>query len=179
MSTAISINVGSKNPVKVNAVNAVFSALFPEYEVQCVGFNVDSKVSEQPMTQTETRQGALNRVTALRNSTQADYYVAIEGGVDEFVDGPATFAYLVIHDGNQQSVGRSGQLPLPTAIYQRLVKGEELGPVMDDVFGTSNVKQKGGAIGLLTNNALSRQAVYQQGLIMAMAPFLLNSHYER
>ena len=35
-----------------------------------------------------------------------------------------------------------------------------------------NIKQKGGAIALLTQNKLSRSSVYHQALILAMIPFL-------
>jgi non-canonical (house-cleaning) NTP pyrophosphatase len=43
---------------------------------------------------------------------------------------------------------------------------------MDELFGTQNIKQAGGAIGLLTQHKLSRSSVYQQALILALIPFL-------
>jgi len=43
---------------------------------------------------------------------------------------------------------------------------------MDQHFGTQNIKQAGGAIGLLTQNRLSRSGVYQQALTLALIPFL-------
>jgi non-canonical (house-cleaning) NTP pyrophosphatase len=43
---------------------------------------------------------------------------------------------------------------------------------MDELFGTQNIKQAGGAIGLLTQNRLSRSGVYQQALTLALIPLL-------
>ena len=168
----LTIVVGSTNPVKVAAVSGAFTALFPDYQLDCQGMSVASGVAAQPMSEADTRLGALNRVEACKVARKADYYVAAEGGVDCFVDGPATFAYVVISDGQQRSVGRSANLPIPQPVWQALQQGEELGPVMDRLFGETNIKHKGGAIGLLTNGRETRQSAYHQALVLAMAPFL-------
>jgi inosine/xanthosine triphosphatase len=166
--------VGSLNPVKINAALETLSDTLDEaFEVE--GISVPSGVSDQPMTEEETRAGAINRVKnllALHDSLEGDaWYVAIEGGVDVFEDGPATFAYVVIYHQGHWSVGRSANLPLPVSVYQALQRGQELGDVMDALFGTQNVKQKGGAIGLLTHNHATRQSVYNVALTLAMAKF--------
>jgi inosine/xanthosine triphosphatase len=124
------------------------------------------------MTTEETKLGAINRVQYCQQHTQADFYVAIEGGVDQFEYGPATFAFVAIADQKNMSIGRSCHLPLPPVIYQALKSGEELGHVMDRLFNTDNVKQKQGAIGLLTNGLATRESVYRQAIILAMAPFI-------
>ena len=166
--------VGSLNPVKVNAAhNTLTKVLEQDFEVQ--GIAVPSGVADQPMSEEETRQGAVNRIEAMRalhNGEQPDaWYVAIEGGVDVFEDGPATFAYVVIYHCGRMSVGRSANLPLPISVFQALQRGDELGTVMDALFNTTNVKQKGGAIGLLTHNHANRQSVYEVALTLAMAKF--------
>ena len=166
--------VGSQNPVKVNAALETLSDTLDEaFEVE--GISVPSGVSDQPMTEEETREGAINRVKALLSlhggGENEAWYVAIEGGVDVFEDGPATFAYVVIYHEGHWSVGRSANLPLPVSVYQALQRGEELGDVMDALFDTHNIKQKGGAIGLLTNHLATRQSVYELAIILTMAKF--------
>lgn len=164
--------VGSKNPVKVNASRiALQQVLAGEGELAVIGVDAPSLVADQPMTEAETRNGAVNRVKACMASNQADWYIAIEGGVDKFTDGPATFAYVAICNGEHWSIGRSTNLPLPGAVYDALTAGEELGDVMDRLFNTDNIKQKGGAIGLLTNHLATRQSVYELAIILAMARF--------
>ncbi|MFT5838311.1 MAG: inosine/xanthosine triphosphatase [Flavobacteriales bacterium] len=168
----IKIVVGSKNPVKINAAKAAICDILSLTEVQCVGIDAPSQVADQPMTVDETQLGAVNRIKYCQQHTQADFYVAIEGGVDQFEYGPATFAYVAITDQNNMAIGRSCNLPLPPVIYHALENGEELGDVMDRFFDTDNVKQKQGAIGLLTNGLATREGVYRQAILLAMAPFI-------
>lgn len=168
----IKIVVGSKNPIKISAVKTAICDVFSLKEVECVAINAPSNIAEQPMTSDETQHGAINRVKYCQQQAQADFYIAIEGGVDQFEYGPAAFAYVAIADQKQMSVGRSCNLPLPPVIYQALQNGEELGHVMDRLFNTNNVKQKQGAIGLLTNGLTTRENVYHQATLLAMAPFM-------
>ena len=168
----IQLLVGSTNPVKIRAARETFRALFPRAAIACAGLSSPSGVADQPMTEAETRLGAINRVQYCRQQGDADFYLAMEGGVDLFEQGPATFAYVVIADREHQSVGRSANLPLPGPAWQALQQGEELGHVMDRLFNTQNIKQQGGAIGLLTNGRETRESAYRQALTLAMAPFL-------
>ena len=175
----IKIVVGSKNPVKINAAKNAISDMFSLKEVECIGCHAPSGVADQPMTSDETQAGAVNRVKYCQSQHQADFYVALEGGVDELEYGPATFAFVAIASDKQISVGRSCNLPLPDVIFESLKKGEELGDVMDRFFNTNNVKQKGGAIGLLTNGLATRESVYRQATLLALAPFVHNDLYQR
>ncbi len=172
MEDTISIIVGSQNPAKIHAVEQTFTVLFPQHTIHCQGVSAPSGVADQPMTEQETLEGAQNRVAFCQSEYQGDYFVAMEGGVDKFSYGAATFAYVVIADAHHASVGRSANLPIPESVFQALCAGDELGPLMDRLFNTQNIKQKGGAIGLLTNGAQTRSSAYEQALTLAMAPFL-------
>lgn len=173
MSDKIKVVVGSKNPVKVNATEATLQRAFPQLVIEVQGVAAHSGVSDQPMSETETLLGARNRVQdAQQRYPGADFYVAFEGGVDEFTYGVATFAYVVIAGKSAMGVGRTANLPIPRRFYAALQQGEELGDVLDAHFNTTNIKQQGGAIGLLTNQHESRQSTYQQALMLALAPFL-------
>ena len=178
---SLSILVGSKNPVKINATKAAFQSHFPQHDIKVTTVSAPSGVAEQPMTETETLLGARNRVSYCQSTSKAtetsDYYVAIEGGVDNYPYGPAAFAYVVIATANmeQEAVGLSAQLPLPNNVYQALLKGEELGNVIDKIFNTQNAKQKSGAMGLFTNGLVTRQSTYQETLTLALAR-IANAH---
>ena len=161
------IKVASANPAKINAVASAFAELFPNETLQMQGIAVPSGVAAQPMTSDETLLGAMNRVTALA-SVEADYRVAIEAGLD----GDFTFAWMVIERQGKIGKARSASLMLPPKALSQLQRGQELGDVMDAMFNQDNIKQKGGAIALLTQNKLSRSSVYHQALILAMIPFL-------
>lgn len=184
-STVIRICVGSNNPVKVNAAKQAFTLMFPNHIVHCEEMHASSGVADQPMTEAETRLGAQNRThycaryyREQQNNSDMDYFVAMEGGVDKFEEGAVTFAYVaILSNEGELMTGRSANLPLPSKVYKRLQANEELGIVIDDLFNTSNIKQKGGAIGLFTNHAATRESIYTQALVLALAPLLHPEHY--
>ncbi|GAM77150.1 inosine/xanthosine triphosphatase [Vibrio ishigakensis] len=167
--TTQKVIVASLNPAKINAVKSAFTEVFPEQEFSFDGVSVASEVPDQPMSNDETKQGAINRVRNAKSEvTDADYYVGLEAGIE----GNATFAWMVIESKSLRGESRSSSLMLPPKVLARIEQGEELGDAMDAVYGTTNIKQKGGAIGILTNNRLSRSSVYHQALILALIPFV-------
>ncbi|MDN5369655.1 MAG: inosine/xanthosine triphosphatase [Shewanella sp.] len=170
MKTVIRVVVGSTNPVKINAARTAVATLHPEADIHCEGVKAPSGVADQPMTDAATRQGAINRVNWCRCHTQADYYLAMEGGVDIVAAQAYTYAWVAIANQQQVCLSRSAHLPLPTRVYQALEQGQELGDVMDRMFNTVNIKQAGGAIGLLTHGHASRESTYTAALVMAAAP---------
>ncbi|GDY24891.1 inosine/xanthosine triphosphatase [Agarivorans sp. Toyoura001] len=168
---SLKVIVGSRNPVKVRAVAKALALYYPDAEIDCQGIDAPSLVPEQPMTTQQTRDGAVNRLRYCQQQQHADIYAAIEGGVDMFEDGPATFAFVAIANSQQTAVGRGANMPLPASVYQALEQGEELGPLMDKLFNTHNIKQKGGAIGLLTNGLATREDNYVHALTLALVKF--------
>ena len=161
--------ISSLNPAKINAVKEAFTLSFPNQAFHYQGVSVDSEVPDQPMSCQQTKSGALNRIKNAKQAIiNADFYVALEAGIEENF----TFAWMVIDDNIRQGESRSSSLMLPTAVLTDVAAGDELGDVMDKHFNTDNIKQKGGAIGLLTHNVLTRSSVYQQALILALIPFM-------
>ncbi|MCT6699248.1 inosine/xanthosine triphosphatase [Rheinheimera sp. 4Y26] len=169
------IAVASANPAKIKAVKQCFTEVFPDKTLEVQGFAVPSGVAAQPMSSEETLLGAQNRISALKQQVQADFYVSIEAGLD----GEFTFAWMLIEHQGILGKARSASLMLPRSALQMLHQGQELGDVMDQLFGTDNIKQAGGAIALLTGHRLSRSSVYQQALILALIPFLQPELYPK
>ncbi|AUT88285.1 non-canonical purine NTP phosphatase [Vibrio parahaemolyticus] len=166
--------IASLNPAKINAVKSAFQSAFPQQAFEFVGISVPSEVADQPMTNEETHRGALNRVkNAKVEMPTADFYVGLEAGIE----GNVTFAWMVIESDTHRGESRSASLMLPPEVLAQLADANELGDVMDKVFGTENVKQKGGAISLLTQNQLTRSSVYHQALILALIPFTNPDHF--
>ncbi|MRE03179.1 inosine/xanthosine triphosphatase [Vibrio parahaemolyticus] len=166
--------IASLNPAKINAVKSAFQSAFPQQAFEFVGISVPSEVADQPMTNEETHRGALNRVkNAKLEMPTADFYVGLEAGIE----GNVTFAWMVIESDTHRGESRSASLMLPPEVLAQLADANELGDVMDKVFGTENVKQKGGAISLLTQNQLTRSSVYHQALILALIPFTNPDHF--
>ncbi|MCW8925521.1 MAG: inosine/xanthosine triphosphatase [Xanthomonadales bacterium] len=171
---AVKVIVTSHNPVKIAAVREAFAVQFPGSEMQVIPLAVESGVADQPMSDAETRQGALNRVAnARREAPAADFWVGLEGGLDLFDGRLVAFAWMAVasRDG-RDSQTRSVTLPLPPRGQKRGADGLELGDANDRVFSTLNSKQGGGAFGLLTDGLMTRESIYTQTLILALVPYV-------
>jgi len=166
------IVVASNNPVKVQAALNGFKAIFPEEIFQVTLVSVPSNVAEQPFSSDETLQGACNRSThASTKIPEADYWIGIEGGVEENAGELAAFAWVVIQSANRIGKSRTGTFYLPPEVAYWVRQGKELGVADDLVFNRSNSKQENGAVGILTADALNRTQLYEVGVMLALIPF--------
>ncbi len=172
------IAVGTDNPVKFRAVRNVMQRLFPGAEVTAL--QVPSGKPDQPIGDDETRGGALNRAHAARLAAHADWGVGIEGGVVESEFGLMTCAWCAIEDrSGRVGVGGSTSMLLPEEVAERVRAGAELGQAMDEFAGITNVKQKMGAIGIMTKGLTDRQRAYEFIVKMAVVKFLWKEKYKR
>lgn len=165
--------VASTNPVKIEGTKDAFQRTFPEVEFAFEGTKVSSGVKDQPDTDEETIRGARNRIAALRIlDPSADYYVGLEGGVEKIDGKMFAFAWAVVanHTG-KIGEARTASFMLPPQVASLIEEGVELGHANDQVFGTENSKQKNGALGILTNDLITRTSEYSSTIILALVPF--------
>ncbi len=167
------IAVSSKNPVKIEAVGLAFKKIFPEREIEILSASVKSGVSNQPMSDKETLQGAVNRVNEIyKLFPEVDYAVGIEGGIEFENETTIAFAWVLIRSKNKTSKSKTITFELPLKITELIKQGYELGEADDLVFKQDNSKQKNGAVGLLTQNVITRKELYTQAVILALIPHI-------
>lgn len=167
------IVVASLNPVKAEAVLGGFQRAFPEKPFVVEPVAVHSGVDDQPMTDAQTCTGARNRAERARTRLpEADYWVGVEGGCDYLEGEMVAFAWVqVLAADGCSGRARSAMFRLPGEVQRLIENGMELGQADDVVFGKENSKQKSGAVGLLTGDAVTRKTLYEQAVILALAPF--------
>ncbi len=164
--------IASTNPVKIQSALEGFRRMFPDEDYQAEGVSVPSGVGDQPMSEAETLQGALNRVKAAqREHPNADFWIGIEGGVEDHDGELQAFAWVVVQDQQRRGKSRTAMYYLPEETARLVRQGVELGHADDQVFGRSNSKQKNGSVGLLTGDVVDRTAYYVQAIILALIPF--------
>ena len=164
--------IASKNPVKINAVKIAFNQMFPSDVFEFNGLEVSSDVSDQPLSDSETLQGAINRSNnAKSKNSDADYWVGIEGGVDKKDNQMEVFAWIFIQSNDLQGKARTATFNLPKKIIELIDSGMELGDADDIVFNRKNSKQKNGAVGILTGDLIDREKYYAHAITMALIPF--------
>lgn len=167
-----SIIVASKNPVKINSALQGFQEMFSENEFVVEGVNVPSGVSNQPIGNKETFQGALNRAKgAKRSKPNADFWVGIEGGNIRHGNEMEAMAWVVILSKNQMGKARTAGFFLAPRTVELINEGMELGHADEITFGIQNSKQKMGSSGLLTDNVIDRERFYIPAVILALIPF--------
>ncbi|MGD6816913.1 DUF84 family protein [Metabacillus sp. 113a] len=153
------VSVGSANPVKINAVRQVFSEISDGTEFKHA--EVSSGVSSQPFSDEETIRGAVNRAAASRTETGADIGIGLEGGVTETSSGFFLCSWGALSDGGLQPIIAGGaRIQLPLEIGAELVKGRELGDVMDEFASRKGISKKEGAVGVFTYGAVSRTEMF-------------------
>ena len=167
------ITVASKNPVKLNAARIAFARMFPGEQFEVSGISAPSGVADQPLSTQETMQGARNRASNARAlQPDADFWVGIEGGINDTPLGMTCFAWVhVLGRAGRTGRGQTAIFYLPREVAELARAGAELGTADDQVFGRENSKQGNGAIGLLTDDVIDREAYYLHAVIMALVPF--------
>ena len=163
--------IASKNPVKVNAVQKAFELVFVGEQFEYEAVSSVSGVSDQPMSDAETFTGAMNRVSSILKAN-ADYFVAIEGGVQKKSGEYEVLAWVVVKDKvGKIGKGRSATFFLPHKIGELLSQGVELSKASDCVFQESESGKKQGTIGILTGNVIDRTKYYVDPVVLALIPF--------
>lgn len=164
--------LASTNPVKIQALRLGFTQMFPGETIEILTSSVPSGVSDQPLSDQETLQGAANRArNASRLVPYADYWIGIEGGIEDQNEQMAAFAWVVVYTPKLTGKGRSGTFFLPPAVADFIRQGKELGEADDIVFNKQNSKQANGAIGILTGDVVDRTQLYAHAVILALIPF--------
>ena len=173
------IIVASRNPVKAEAVLSGFQRVFPEETFDVEGVAVPSGVSDQPMTDAETLQGAKTRAENVRAARpEAAYWVGVEGGCDYLAGELVAFAWVQVIGGNGCGNARTAMFRLPKKIQDLIEAGYELGEADDLVFGKTNSRQESGAVVLLSGDVITRATYYEHAVILALFPFKNHDLYQ-
>ena len=173
------IVIASHNPVKAKAALAAFRRSFPEETFSIEAIGVGSGVSDQPMSDEETLLGARNRASGAREQRpKADFWVGIEGGIQDQGLEMTAFAFMVVLSVDGEGNSRSAAFSLPHPVAEWVRQGKELGEADDLVFGRTDSKKEEGAVGLLTGNVIDRAALYEHAMVLALIPFRHPAWYQ-
>ncbi|MFB5088061.1 DUF84 family protein [Psychrobacillus sp. PGGUH221] len=168
------ILIGTNNRAKTKAVITISTKYYPNAEFE--NKDVPSLVSNQPMSDEETRQGAINRAKHLMvENVDAEFGIGLEGGVKE-IDGTmyvCNWGALVTKGGRVFSATGAG-VPLPNEIAVLLKAGSELGPIMDVFTNKNDIRHDEGAIGVFTNGLVSRSDMFEHIMLLLIGQFELS-----
>ena len=96
--------------------------------------------------------------------------VGLEGGVDP--EGSLINCVAVVGAEGRENLAWGVRFRLPPIVVSRVLNGEELGPVIDELTGRNESKKELGAVGILTNGIFTRTELMHGPLACALMPFL-------
>lgn len=169
--------IATNNEVKVEGARRAFLHYFDDVDI--IGINVESDVSEQPINN-EIYKGAQNRILNLKkyctnNGITADLYLSIESGISNQLGDWQVISIAIIEDNTGvSSFSTTAGFPIPERYIDDIVKNG-VSYVMKNIFG-ENTKQKG--IQLLTNNVLSRVDLIEEAFIMGLTKIINKGKWE-
>lgn len=168
------IAIGSLNPVKVEATLVAFQRVWPEQQWQAQPLAVESYVPDQPMSETDTRLGAINRAIGVRVAApDYDYAVGLEGGVMQVASEWMECGWICVIDReDNRGWASTARIQMPRSFIDRLKQGVDLNVVCEEAFGMVDVGRGSGYYGIMTNNALPRMVAYRDAVIFALARFV-------
>lgn len=164
------VKVGSYNPVKFQATRNVLEKIYGDLEVYPA--EVDSGVPDQPVGLDQTIEGAINRAKEAY-SQGCDLGVGIESGLLETphtITGYVDLQWCAIYDGEKITLGVSAGFEYPPLVVEEVLKGREVGDVMDQLTGIDDLGEKMGAVSYLSQKMLDRTGNTEQCVLMAMIP---------
>ena len=165
------IALASTNRPKLAAAQAVATRVFGDAQIQPVAIAINAPA--QPIGDEETQTGALARARAAIASAGTDLGIGLEGGLRRTLGGWALCSWAAVVDAaDTVGVGGGGILLLPPWVVARVLVGEELGPVIDELAQLAETRQGLGASGVLTRGLLDRQRIFEDALICALVPWL-------
>jgi inosine/xanthosine triphosphatase len=171
------VTIGSKNPVKLQATINVLEKIYSKLTVRAV--EVDSGVPDQPFGLDQTIEGAINRA---KNSytPDIDLSIGVESGLmktPHSLTGYLDLQWCATYDGEKITLGVSAGFEYPPEVVQEVLKGKEVGDVMDHITGVDNLGEKKGAVSHLTHGMLDRTGNTEQCVLMAMVPRMNDELY--
>ncbi|MBH8599572.1 MULTISPECIES: DUF84 family protein [unclassified Thermoactinomyces] len=170
------VAVGSKNSTKVGAVEQAFQNL----NAVILSVSVPSGVSNQPLSDEETLQGAINRAENARKEMDADIGVGLEGGVAETAHGLFLCNWGALTDRNGIRVMAGGaRIKLPDEFLIPLKEGKELSIIMEQYTKQKNIGTTLGAVGVFTNGYVERQEMFLHVSKLLIGQYLFQTGKER
>ena len=165
------VAIGTKNRAKTAAIQNIINSYFDD--VQYIQVDVLSNVSEQPFSNEETRQGAINRAINTLEVTKADLNFGLEGGVHDIGDEMycTNWGAVALKDGTVISAA-GAQFLLPKEVADELRAGKELGPVMDDYTKQQDTRSHSGAVGIFTAGLIDRTEMFEHIVKLLIGQYL-------
>jgi non-canonical (house-cleaning) NTP pyrophosphatase len=171
--------LATKNTPKTNALReALEQCPYVAWEeIQILGFQVASWVPDMPLTLSDIRTGAKNRVWEIRRlCPEANFFVGMEAGIYEDSVGDESWlmgAVYIEDKTGEWHFGYTCHIPAPKAVIRGLHdgSGREMDQIMESLWAPPDTSHSSGSFGMWTDMMLSRSDQFRLAVQCAIAPF--------
>jgi inosine/xanthosine triphosphatase len=171
------ISLGSKNPVKLKALETAFNSFYEKNKLSFFNFEVPSFVPDQPIGLEETILGASNRAYNVFNKKECILGCGIESGIfkDPLEDIYYNTTVCVLFDGEKFFKGIGPAFKLPEKASRLLInQNMELdAAVMESGYTTNKrIGYSQGLIGILSKGKVDRMSYTVPAVQMALISYI-------
>jgi len=180
MSRTITVGLGTKSEIKVNAVKRAFDQVFGSSStvVTVQTCAAVSGINDQPVGFPETILGATNRLTHTKHlltTVTCDYFVAIENGIIQTGDATQTcpwvdVAWIIVEDAksSRQYASTSAGIPFATKYVEAARDKGFAKTTAGDVMAQDLKCNTKDPHAFLTHNKVTREQLLQQAVVVAL-----------
>ncbi len=176
------IIVWTQNPIKLKAIQTAIKKCnyLKNKEIEIIWEEIDSEVSDMPLSLTETMDWAKNRANNLKNKKiNADFYIWMEWWTNQILN--ETFLFWVIYILNKNwkwYFWISNMMKVPKYFVKRIYENkEELWKVLTEVTWIIWASKKKWAFWAWSDNMLTREDQFVFAFLSAIVPFF-NKYYK-
>ncbi len=174
------IIICTENKAKVQAIEGVLKRVWSDFSL--INEKFSSDISEQPLSEEDGIEGALNRANNARiKYPDADYFIGMEGYVDTIKYGMfLAGAVVIVNNHGKCGVGMSAKMLLPTSIQKKIESGEELGPLIKELMNDTenNIRQFDGTNGFLSKGLYNRVDEFRNAAECALTRFQSPEYFD-
>lgn len=166
------IIVGSKNKIKVEAVEEVLKNYPHLREAEVLAIEAKSEVADQPKSLEETITGAMNR--AKNAFDNCDYSFGLESGlmtVPNTKSGFMDVCVCAIYDGEEFHLGLSSAWEAPKMVTEHMIMGGldmTQAALKAGYSSNPNLGAAEGLVGVVTKGRLTRKEYTKQSIVTAL-----------
>jgi inosine/xanthosine triphosphatase len=147
------VAVGSTNKTKVEAVQHAVA----HHHVRVIAYAARSQATHQPLSEEETREGALSRANDCLLNTEAELGFGLEAGVFFVNDEVYLCQWGALADRNENVYFSNGPvIMMPQVFKEELLAGDSLETIMHRHTGIEDLGKKEGAVGIFTHSLVTR-----------------------
>jgi non-canonical (house-cleaning) NTP pyrophosphatase len=168
----------SKNPVKISAVKNIVEQLFLDTYFEYIPLDLDAKNAELFGKQ-QILAFMKNSLSSAREAiSDAEYYVCMQGGMEDSGDEMHETAYVMVSDSSGRSeVSGCSTFRVPTQVANEVRNGKDFAKSVDEFFKVQNTKTTGGFVSILTNGIVNKESHYSQPFAIAISTLIQKSWF--